>query len=128
MVEPTAQSRHSVSLDGPWQFVTDPDGDGHERGLHEPDADWSDTEEVTVPHAWQEADEYREYTGTAWYRRTVEHDGTGERAFLRFGAVDYEATVYVDGREVGTNREGYLPSRWRSPTTSHPARTSSRSR
>jgi hypothetical protein len=109
MVEPTAQSRRSVSLDGTWQFVTDPDGDGHERGLQDPDADWSDAEDVTVPHAWQEADDYREYTGTAWYRRAFEYDGEGERALLRFGAVDYEATVYVDGHEMGTNREGYLP-------------------
>ncbi|MEF8852353.1 MAG: sugar-binding domain-containing protein [Haloarculaceae archaeon] len=109
MVQQTAQSRRSVSLDGEWQFVTDPDGDGAARGLHEPDADWSGAHEVTVPHAWQEDDRYREYTGTAWYRRTVEYDGRGERAFLRFGAVDYEATVYVDGREAGTNPEGYLP-------------------
>jgi hypothetical protein len=107
---PPPDPRSTRSLDGAWQFVTDPEGNGRERGLRDPDAAWpGGAETVTVPHAWQEADEHRDYTGTAWYRRTVEYDGAGERTFLRFGAVDYEATVYVDGREVGTNRGGYLP-------------------
>jgi len=122
MNESTDQLRDSVSLDGPWQFLLDPEDDGTARGLHEPDAEWpDDAHEVTVPHAWQEDDRYREYTGTAWYRRTVTVgpvDDTigdentladGDRTFLRFDAVDYETTVYVDGHEVGTNREGYLP-------------------
>jgi hypothetical protein len=121
MDESTDQLRGSVSLDGPWQFLLDPEDGGTARGLHEPGAEWpGDAHEVTVPHAWQEDDRYREYTGTAWYRRTVTvgPDGDaldgpaladGDRAVLRFDAVDYETTVYVDGHEVGTNREGYLP-------------------
>jgi len=116
MDDPTDQSRDSASLDGVWQFLPDPDADGTARSLHDPDAEWpEDAHEVTVPHAWQEDDRYREYTGTAWYRRTVSvgPDGDtladGDRTFLRFDAVDYETTVYVDGEAVGTNREGYLP-------------------
>ncbi|MFB6139109.1 MAG: sugar-binding domain-containing protein [Halosimplex sp.] len=110
MTSPSGETREAVSLDGEWSFVTDPDDDGERRGLHEPDADWPDeAESVTVPHAWQEDEAHRDYVGTAWYRTTVDWDGTGDRAFLRFGAVDYEATVYVDGREVGSNSEGYLP-------------------
>ncbi|WP_459191505.1 glycoside hydrolase family 2 protein [Halosimplex sp. J119] len=108
MESPNGERRVTESLDGEWLFLTAPDGD-EERSLADPDADWSEAERVTVPHAWQEDETHREYTGTAWYRRTVESDGSGDRAFLRFGAVDYEATVYVDGQEIGTNREGYLP-------------------
>ncbi|WP_415380130.1 sugar-binding domain-containing protein [Halosimplex sp. TS25] len=109
MESPSDEGRVTESLDGEWLFVTDPDEE--QRALADPETDWSDVdaERVTVPHAWQEDETYREYTGTAWYRTTVEYDGAGDRVFLRFGAVDYEATVYVDGREVGTNREGYLP-------------------
>ncbi|MCU4802673.1 beta-galactosidase [Halobacteria archaeon HArc-gm2] len=106
------QPRVTTRLDGEWSFLTDPDDDGEERGLPDPDAEWpTDAETVTVPHAWQEDETYREYTGTAWYRTTVEYDDhrDGDRAFLRFGAVDYEATVYVEGEQVGTNRDGYLP-------------------
>ncbi|WP_123535578.1 sugar-binding domain-containing protein [Halosimplex salinum] len=108
MESPSGQSRVTESLDGEWQFLTDPD-DGEERALADPETDWSDAERATVPHAWQEDEAHREYTGTAWYRRTVEYDGSGDRVFLRFGAVDYEATVYVDGERVGTHRDGYLP-------------------
>jgi beta-galactosidase/beta-glucuronidase len=33
---------------------------------------------------------------------------TGNRVLLNFGAVDYEATVFVNGKEVGFHRGGYF--------------------
>jgi Glycosyl hydrolases family 2, sugar binding domain/Glycosyl hydrolases family 2, TIM barrel domain/Glycosyl hydrolases family 2 len=44
-----------------------------------------------------------------WYRRTFEvpRAWNGRRTLLHFGAVDWEATVYVNGREVATHRGGY---------------------
>lgn len=44
-----------------------------------------------------------------WYRRdfTVPAGWTGQRVLLHFGAVDWEATIFIDGREVGTHRGGY---------------------
>jgi Glycosyl hydrolases family 2, sugar binding domain/Glycosyl hydrolases family 2/Glycosyl hydrolases family 2, TIM barrel domain len=44
-----------------------------------------------------------------WYRRTfsVRLGTASERTLLHFGAVDYEATVYVNGRAVGTHSGGY---------------------
>ena len=36
-------------------------------------------------------------------------DGEKERLFLHFGAVDYEATVFIDGEEKTRHRGGYLP-------------------
>jgi len=44
-----------------------------------------------------------------WYRRdfTVPADWAGERVLLHFGAVDWEATVFIDGKELGTHRGGY---------------------
>lgn len=44
-----------------------------------------------------------------WYRRTVEIPSAwrGRRILLHFGAVDWEATVYVNGKELGTHRGGY---------------------
>lgn len=44
-----------------------------------------------------------------WYKRqfTIPADWGGERVNLHFGAVDFEATVYVNGREVGSHRGGY---------------------
>ena len=48
--------------------------------------------------------------GRVWYRRTFEVPAswrTGKRLLLHFGAVDYEATVWVNGREMGTHKGGY---------------------
>jgi beta-galactosidase/beta-glucuronidase len=46
-----------------------------------------------------------------WYRRTFEipADWTGGRVLLHFGAVDYEANVWVNGAFVGSHSGGYLP-------------------
>jgi beta-galactosidase len=41
---------------------------------------------------------------TLWYRRSLTHaTPDGHRTLLHFEAVDYECTVYVNGREVGTH-------------------------
>jgi len=46
-----------------------------------------------------------------WYRRsfTIPKTWNGQRILLHFGAVDWEATVQVNGVDVGTHRGGYLP-------------------
>ena len=46
-----------------------------------------------------------------WYRRTFEiPDGWDyERLKLNFGAVDWEAEVWINGRYVGEHRGGYVP-------------------
>src|ERR1035441_6161173 len=43
------------------------------------------------------------------YRRTFEvpHKWKGRRVLLHFGAVDYEAKVWVNGKEIGQHRGGY---------------------
>jgi len=44
-----------------------------------------------------------------WYRRffTVPADWEGDRVLLHFGAVDWKATVYVNGQAVGGHEGGY---------------------
>src|SRR5215831_13712096 len=44
-----------------------------------------------------------------WYRRQFELPPTwrGRRIILNFGAVDFETTVSVNGKEVGRHRGGY---------------------
>jgi len=67
---------------------------------------------ILVPYPWESAlsgvrkqfDSRR-----AWYRRefSVPPAWEGKRVMLNFGAVDWEATVYVNGRSVGTHCGGY---------------------
>ena len=46
---------------------------------------------------------------TLWYRRTItpEAGKNGEHTLLHFGAVDFQTTVYLNGREIGTHTGGY---------------------
>jgi len=44
-----------------------------------------------------------------WYRRTfdLKKEWAGQRQLLHFGAVNWEATVWVNGRKLDTHRGGY---------------------
>ncbi|MEM4782197.1 MAG: hypothetical protein QXG03_11640, partial [Halalkalicoccus sp.] len=89
MTQLTDDYRRTIALNGPWEFTTDPKRRGDGDGWHEPASEWPDrAESVEIPHAWQEHDAHREYTGVAWYRRSVSL-GTpeAEEVLLRFGAV-----------------------------------------
>ena len=46
-----------------------------------------------------------------WYRRTfkIPSDWDGKKILLHFGAVDYEAEVFVNGKKIGLHKGGYLP-------------------
>ncbi len=46
-----------------------------------------------------------------WYRRTftLSEEEEGPRWLLHFGAVDWEAEVFLNGTSVGTHRGGYDP-------------------
>jgi beta-glucuronidase len=67
--------------------------------------------EVTVPHCWPTMEKYQTYIGDAIY----EHDFSapsiqkGHVARLHFDAVFDVATVWLNGRRVGTHEGGYTP-------------------
>ena len=45
-----------------------------------------------------------------WYRRTFDKPAwTGQRILLHFGAVDWQTTVWINGKEVTTHTGGYDP-------------------
>ncbi len=46
-----------------------------------------------------------------WYRRSFvcPRIQAGEVVLLHIGAVDYECTVWINGKEAGSHRGGYLP-------------------
>lgn len=46
-----------------------------------------------------------------WYSRTfsMDRDWKKQRALIHFGAVDWEATVYLNGIKIGSHRGGYCP-------------------
>ncbi|GHC67540.1 glycoside hydrolase family 2 TIM barrel-domain containing protein [Roseibacillus persicicus] len=75
------------------------------------DADWHDLE---VPGHWGMLNEFSNYTGKAWYRRTIElpddwKKQPDERYYLKFGGVYHLSTVYLNGKLIGKQRGGFTP-------------------
>jgi beta-glucuronidase len=132
-----ADMRVSQSLDGAWHWSVDPFRDG-KAGFHGgPPNDstrrWADIVQADVqranpralfefdmqrsaithlPGGWiGHAPEMRYYQGLVWYQRSFEaaKPAPGTRVFLRFGAVDYSADVYLNGKSVGSHRGGFTP-------------------
>lgn len=101
--------RQRISLDGTWQFQIDPTQAATLADLSVKDQ--SAWRSAQVPLPWQaQFDDLRHTSGAAWYRRAfVVDDRPGESAFLHFGAVDYHATVWLNGEKLGEHEGGYLP-------------------
>ena len=98
---------HKLSLDGDWDFQLDP----QQNTDATPQAAWRS---VLVPSPWQaQFDDLRHTSGTAFYRRrfTIADLPThaGSAAILHFGAVDYHASVWLNGERIGEHEGGYLP-------------------
>ncbi|KAF7585576.1 hypothetical protein BBP40_010635 [Aspergillus hancockii] len=111
-----------TSLDGPWNFIFDDADSGlsqhwHQNGLPA-STDTSPRRQIQVPYAFQSPASgigIHEAHEVLWYERLVNDIRTagerakGNRLVLRFGAVDYGCTVWVDGRLVGGHRGGHVP-------------------
>jgi len=53
-----------------------------------------------------------EPTESLWYRRDLPSAVPSKRTLLHFEAVDYDTTVWVNGREIGKHRGGHTPFSW----------------
>ncbi|NTX60796.1 beta-glucuronidase [Myxococcus sp. CA051A] len=130
------EARAGQDLSGAWHWSVDPYRDGL-AGFHGAEAgpghrrhDDVDVDAVTranpqalyeydmrrspvvhLPASWISHDEtMRYYDGLVWYQRTFTATKTpGQRAFLRFGAADYVARVYLNGKPVGIHEGGFTP-------------------
>jgi hypothetical protein len=106
-------TRKRISLDGSWEFLPDPDQSLQLNTLK----DAGTPRSIRVPGPWQaQFEDLHDYSGVAWYRREFEipqiHDfQTNSDAvyILHFGAVDYFASVWLNGQLVGEHEGGYLP-------------------
>lgn len=99
-----------LCLNGSWQFEIDPADTGLERGL----LDATLKQEIIVPFCPESSLSgigYTDFMEAVWYRREVEIPGQwkGQKVLLHFQAVDYDATVWVNGKEVGRHRGGFTP-------------------
>ncbi len=69
------------------------------------------SDKMFIPGDWNSSDEKLYfYEGTVWFRRAFEFSPQqDERYFLYFGAVNYEALVYLNGEFIGSHKGGFTP-------------------
>lgn len=128
--------RPAIDLSGPWNWSVDPYRDGmagfhggepgqgyrryadinveaearkNPRALYEQDMQQSPV--TTLPSSWISHDQsMRYYNGLVWYQRRFDARAqAGKRYFLRFGAVDYRAQVWLNGKKAGEHEGGFTP-------------------
>lgn len=95
-----------LNLNGPWEFASAEEGE-------EPSFGIPLDEEIIVPFPVEsQLSGLERREDHMFYRRTIEvpqdwQIGDGQRLRLNFGAVDYEATVWVNGQQVAEHTGGY---------------------
>lgn len=97
-----------LSLNGTWDFVLDPEAE-----LSRPEQ-VRFTQEIQVPFTPETKQSGISDTGlyrACWYRRRflAPDLSGGQRLLLHFGAVDYHATVWLNGVRLGEHEGGYSP-------------------
>lgn len=101
-----------LNLNGEWQFAFDDANAGVKEKWFSPEKTLERT--IIVPFCYEckaSGIGLNERHDVIWYRRkfTVPAEMQGKRVFVRFGAVDFECTVYVNGAAAGSHRGGYTP-------------------
>ena len=121
--------RQTTSLNGTWNYIVDVQEEGyydyrmtpmrngffinakprHPEDLIEYDFDKAET--MQIPGDWNTQDQRLFfYEGTVWLKRSFEfHPEAGRRTLLYFGAVNYDAHVYVNGQKAGHHQGGFTP-------------------
>lgn len=99
-----------LNLNGQWEFERDPGDSGLARGL----LDRPLRERIAVPFCLESTLSGigdTDFCPAVWYRREVEipREWHGRRVLLHLQAVDYDATVWADGEQVGRHRGGSTP-------------------
>lgn len=122
-------NRDVTSLDGQWKTIVDPFENGYYDyrlkpydGGYAQDHTYSDKTELQeydfetdkllfVPGDWNtQRPELYYYEGTIWYRKRFTYNlEEGKRLFLNFGAVNYEAIVWLNGERLGSHIGGFTP-------------------
>lgn len=133
-------ARTSLNLNGKWQYIVDPYETGfydyRYKELNEKNGDaywntdvqvnrtekkehgYNDKYSINVPGDWNhQQPEFTFYEGTIWYKKSFDYkkETAGEKYFLYFGAVNYRADVYLNGKKLGMHKGGFTPFNFEVP-------------
>ena len=130
LIQNTA-GRQTLSLNGAWKTIVDPYQMGYIDFHDHPYADGGigagrtptsksdhtelafrdSSPELAVPGDWntQRPDLFW-YEGSIWYKRDFDYaPKPGRRQFLWFGAANYQAVVFLNGKKLGEHIGGFTP-------------------
>ena len=122
-------ARQYVSLNGDWNYFADVQEQGYYDYRMKPtqwgyfqnakpqrpsdliEYDFDACPTMHIPGDWNTQDQQLFlYEGTVWLKRDFDYTArAGQRALLYFGAVNYEAIVYVNGKKAGRHVGGFTP-------------------
>ncbi len=128
--------RQTTSLNGKWHYIVDVQEEGYYDYRMNPtrwgffrnakpqkpedliEYDFDKAEEMEIPSDWNTRDERLFfYEGTVWFYKKFNKPtpdpslkgGGKRRTLLYFGAVNYDAHIYVNGHHVGHHVGGFTP-------------------
>lgn len=82
--------------------------------VYRSDFDDSNWHNLSVPGHWGMINDFSNYTGIGWYRKTINlpkdwKKEADDRYYLRFEGVYHLTKIYINGKFVGINRGGFTP-------------------
>ena len=122
-------SRDKISLNGKWNYIIDIQESGYydirmqlipygffmNAKMQKPDDlieyDFDKAPEMEIPSDWNTKDnQLFFYEGTIWFKKSFNYSPkSGKRVILYFGAVNYEAIVYLNTKLLGKHVGGFTP-------------------
>lgn len=123
------EGRERTTLDGLWQIIVDPLENGYYNHRYLPkddgyfknakmktpsslvEYDFDTDAELMVPGDWNtQMEKLYYYEGTVWYKKSFDFAARPDQlTYVYFGAVNYEARVYLNGELLGSHIGGYTP-------------------
>ena len=121
-------ARNTTLLNGNWEIIADPFDTGYyDYRLNSTNGffrnlkprtksdlveyDFCKTETLRVPGDWNtQADRFFFYEGIIWYKKDFTYEKKSDsRLYLYFGAANYIANVYLNGKLLGNHEGGFTP-------------------
>lgn len=129
-------NRNVTSLNGNWNYIIDPYETGYysfhsevydQKNPTSPSAfynnyhakkkselveyDFDKSPVMKVPGDWHtQTEKLFYYEGTVWYKKSFDYSlKENKRLFIYFGAINYKAEVYLNGKKLGIHEGGFTP-------------------
>jgi beta-galactosidase/beta-glucuronidase len=104
---PQLQRSQWINLNGSWKFSFNDQGNWKQPSDI---SEWTHTIEVPfAPEAERSGIGDTSFHPYCWYEREFEVPNDHQRVLLHFGAVDYQASVWVNDRFIGGHEGGHTP-------------------